>query len=52
MEEVKAMTSSIDKVLKTGGFHVKKWTSNANLADDSNSEELIYLAAKQKRNEF
>lgn len=41
MEEAKAMTSSIDNVLETGGFHVEKWVSNANLADDSNSEEVV-----------
>lgn len=41
VEEAKAMTSSIDKVLETGGFHVQKWVSNANLADDSNSEEVV-----------
>lgn len=34
-------TSSIDKVLKTGGFHVKKWDSNATLAMDINSEEVV-----------
>ena len=26
---------------QTGGFHAKKWTSNANLAEDSNLEEVV-----------
>ena len=41
VEEAKAMTSRIDKVLKTSGFRVKKWISNANLADDNHSEEVV-----------
>ena len=31
VEEAKAMTSSIDKVFKTGAFHIKKWISHATL---------------------
>ena len=34
VEEAKAMTSSIIKVLKKGGFQVENWISNANLGHD------------------
>ena len=37
VEEAKAMTSSIYKVLKKVGFQVENWISNANLA----SEEVV-----------
>ena len=41
VEETKAVTSSIDQVLKTGGLYVKKRISNENLADNNNSEDII-----------
>ena len=39
--EAKAMTLSIYKVLKKGGFQVENWISNANLAHDSYSDRVV-----------
>lgn len=53
VDESRAMTSSIDKVLETGGFHVKKWGGfQMQTLLTIVVQKRSYLAAKQKRNEF
>ena len=38
--EAKTLTSDVDEVLATGGFQVKKWTSNVVLDSKESSEEV------------
>ena len=39
--EAKTLIADIDEVLATGGFQVKKWTSNVTLDSKENSEEIV-----------
>lgn len=39
--EGKTLTSDVDEVLVTGGFQVKKWTSNVALDSKESSEEVV-----------
>jgi hypothetical protein len=39
VEEARKKTDDIDKVLETGGFKVKGWTSNKTLKEDDNNDE-------------
>ena len=41
IEEAKELTEDVDKVLATGGFHVKKWISNAANSYDVDPEEVV-----------
>ena len=39
--EAKTLIADIDEVLTTGGFQVKKWTSNVTLDSKEYSEEIV-----------
>ena len=39
MDEAKVLTSDIDEVLESGGFHIKKWTTNASINEGKPFDE-------------
>ena len=44
--EAKTLTSDVDELLATGGFQVKKWTSNVALDSKESSEEVVFGGEK------
>ena len=41
VKEARTLTSDIDEVLASGGFHVKKWVSNQQISAEEDSEEIV-----------
>ena len=39
VDEAKVLTSDIDEVLESGGFHIKKWTTNASMNEGKTFDE-------------
>lgn len=46
VEEAKDLTSDINEVLESGGFHIKKWVSNAPIDSDETSAEQKLVGNK------
>jgi hypothetical protein len=45
-EEAKDLTSDIDEILESGGFHIKRWISNAPINGEESSDEQVMVGSR------
>ena len=45
-EEAKYLILDIDEVLKTGGFHIKRWISNVQINGEESSDEQVIVGSR------
>jgi hypothetical protein len=45
-EEAKDLTLDIDEILESGGFHIKRWISNAPINGEESSDEQVIVGSR------